>query len=382
MSTALGDGSDFGLSLPHEATITALQYLADGRLLAVASKMYGPFCGDRDSDLVQVWDVGRPALLSEWQVASPGRRWAAIEPQGAAVATTAGGELALWAIPGGRQIWRARPHSSANAIRFSPDGRFLATAGPYGPRDDLAVVELRRAVSGTLTFSASPGIASCDAIAFSPDGSRIAVAGIHEDPYLGSIFVWSTGGRALLNREHELGGRSHVEYTTDGRFLVFARQDVHFWDAVTGEPVRVIEPQPGEVFCDVFVHPDGQTLIAIVSPRSTFEPRDLGDEIVELFPKELNAFEVLIKREVAKRKAEPPGHSTIDVVRIDLTSGREVIRCRRVLANHPKENSAYFGRATTLSADGTKLAMARHTSVNVWDLGDELRDEIRAGNRR
>src|SRR5262249_31463674 len=212
MSTAQGDGSDFDLSLPHDATITALQYLADGRLLAVASKMYGPFCRDSNSDLVQVWDVGRPALLSEWQPDTPGRRRAAIEPQGAAVATTIDGELALWAIPGGRQIWRAGPHSKANDIRFSPDGRFLATAGPYGPRDDLAVVELRHAVSGTLTFSASPGIASCDAIDFSPDGSRVAVAGIHEDPYLGSIFVWTSDGRVLLNREHELGGQSHVEY--------------------------------------------------------------------------------------------------------------------------------------------------------------------------
>src|SRR5262249_12841091 len=245
--TASADGTQFHLDLPRNATIKALRYLRNGTLLAVATQKHGPSEELDDAHVVQVWEIGRPTLLCEWGAAGDSWNRVAIHPGGSALAISRDGELSLWTLPGGQQLWKVSPATLANDIAFSPNGRLLATVGPYGLRDNLAVVELPDADSGTELFSIRPGIQSCDDVAFSPDGTKLAVSGIHEDPSIGSIFVWTTDGRKLVDREHELGGQSDICFSPDGKFIVTCGSAIHFWDADTGDQVRDIKDGTGEV---------------------------------------------------------------------------------------------------------------------------------------
>jgi WD40 repeat protein len=61
--------------------------------------------------------------------------------------------------------------ATVNAVRFSPDGRYLVTAGQEG------VANVWTVPGGDRVTTLRPGIARLEAAAFTPDGREVAVAG-------------------------------------------------------------------------------------------------------------------------------------------------------------------------------------------------------------
>jgi WD40 repeat protein len=237
---------------------------------------------------LRVWDThsghgvleleGNPILWSF--AASPDGRWLAgsvASEAGQAVPEDARDSLRLWHAESGKPA--ARLDGQAGPIitlTFSPDSRFLASAGlrsgdvwlwqlPQGEpallipeaADDCAVEALafhpasRLLAVGGIDHLAANGFdgavavwdiqerkkvawvrGAVTALAFSPDGSRLAAASLRR-----TLLLWQTGDwRRCAEPVGHLDLVSCLAFSPDGRLLASGSDDrtVRLWDAVTG----------------------------------------------------------------------------------------------------------------------------------------------------
>lgn len=116
--------------------------------------------------------------------------------------------------------------------RYSPDGRWIVTAGDDG------IVRFYDAQSRRLEIEVPTGQGEVNSVAFSPDDQSIATAG--DD---GTVRVWD-----LQSRDERIRIEAHddisyqVIFTTDGR-LISCGNDPHIrlWNAETGESMGVLQ---------------------------------------------------------------------------------------------------------------------------------------------
>ncbi len=173
-----------------------LAFSGDGRTLAAAARGGSP----------RLWDIvtlkealGRPCPAPR----DPRR---ALSPDGKVVAAASGPRVKLWEESTGRELlWIPGDVYGVNAVDFSPDGRFLATAG--GGCGGAARVWEVATGQEVLTFNGHRG--SVRAVAFAPDGSRLVSGG--DDT---TALVWSlappvatpAGAKELERQWAHLGG--------------------------------------------------------------------------------------------------------------------------------------------------------------------------------
>jgi RNA polymerase sigma factor (sigma-70 family) len=178
----------------------------------------------------------------------------AISPDGKTLATGGYTSLRLWSMSTGKRLWEIRDHYQYATLRFSPDGKYLATWA------DNAVCLLDPANGRLLRSIAADG----PAVAFSPDSKRV-VTGFSD----GTISVWetATGERVFRLREHKqtIGG---AVFTPDGRALVSMCLGKRLcrWDMTTGELRKALNvkfPQH-RTWC---LSPDGRTLAVVPYSR-------------------------------------------------------------------------------------------------------------------
>jgi WD40 repeat protein len=134
-------------------------------------------------------------------------------------------------------------------VAFTPDGRFLATAGDavrlYGLGDEAPVQQ----------FKGAPGLVR--SIAVSPDGKTIATAGGD-----GTVLLWDVAGRKLSGA---LRGHTHaatvVAFSPDGKALASGSADktVRLWDVDRGAELAAFEATNGAITALAF-RPDGSFL--------------------------------------------------------------------------------------------------------------------------
>jgi WD40 repeat protein/serine/threonine protein kinase len=150
-------------------------------------------------------------------------------------------------------------------IAYSPDGKYLATAGQgHG-------LLLLDAVSGevvrTLRGHGSPVVA----VAFSPDGRRLASGGLEADEGKGELKVWDVAdGREVFTVPGSQGGVTALAFSPDGARLAAAEAnhplsdepaEVRLLDAATGAVVRTLRG-PAPRVNGVAFSPDGHILVA------------------------------------------------------------------------------------------------------------------------
>lgn len=169
------------------------------------------------------WTLHEPVVLEDDGV---GAYQVAISPDGrqvAAVGEVSGGDgrLRLWDLETGRLLARLEGHRGEVAgVRFSPDGRFIGTAGvdatlrlwardPTGAELPAAVGVLRVRALRLPRFD------------FSPDAGRVAVAG--DD---GELRVWRLGARGAASPPVALPRAAvDVSWSPDGRRVLVAGED-------------------------------------------------------------------------------------------------------------------------------------------------------------
>jgi WD40 repeat protein len=199
--------------------LDAVALSADGRLLATAAP-----AGD-----IRVWDLATGPARGTRLPSGPSAVFAlAFAPRRDRLAAAAAdGSLVVWRREAGgwKARWHTRPPAgdsdAALALAFSPDGAFLASAGPAGTIRlwDVAEGDVRLLEGHTATVVH---------LAFSPGGRHLASADAGR-----KVIVWDVASRVPL---FDLPG-VEAAFSPDGGELAIARAD----GAIHLEPMRIAD---------------------------------------------------------------------------------------------------------------------------------------------
>ena len=196
----------------HRGGIFSLAFHPDGRQLVT-----GGYDG-----VIKVWDATTPKDSQTLHAPVPPKRVAslAFSHQGGLLASACDDHtVKLWEMPlGGFKATLAGHHQPVQAVAFSPDDRWIASAaGDWRNRDESGEVHIWDAGTGRLVhhLKAHNGVAWT--VAFSPDGSRLASGGGESFARDGQILFWDVAsGRPLGSIPCPDGGIRSVAFSPDG----------------------------------------------------------------------------------------------------------------------------------------------------------------------
>ena len=349
-----------GISIPGvpRIPVTCLSFSPDGRLIASGSFLPNLTNLRGSRGVVKVWEVDTHRVLLSLDKQLGVVLSLAFSPDGRRIASSSindDNSFAIWDAQSGAEVQVVHGHTShVHRLRYSPDGRLLASASTDGSVklwDAGSFQEVR-------TIAAHP--APVIDVAFAPDGLRFASAG--ED---GTIRVWETAtGAAVLTMRGHTGSALGAAYSPDGKRIASAGYDktVRLWEAASGENTLTLRGHTDTVWSVAF-SPDGQQLLsASFDKEARIWDASPADE-----PTGPGLFTVTEHKDRVNSVAfSSDGHYLASgswdhtVCLLDANSGAKL----RALEGH---TGAVFGVA--FSPDGSRLASASWDhKVKVWDV--------------
>jgi hypothetical protein len=179
-------------------------------------------------------------------------------PDGKLLATGSYGRITIWDLASARPVkLLTNVLGTVNDLRFSPDGSLLAVGGGQpSAKGDLRIYQ----VADWKLLATLPGHADVVfCVAFAPDGKRLASASFDK-----TVRVWDVPSRKL---ERILTGHSDFAYAVafgpDGRWLASASKDrtVKVVDLATGKSRFTFSGMDQDVLA-VAVSPDGTQVVS------------------------------------------------------------------------------------------------------------------------
>jgi tricorn protease-like protein/Leucine-rich repeat (LRR) protein len=193
------------------------------------------------------------------------RRWAvAFSPDGNALALgDEVGNLLVWDRGRKEVRFNRREHTgTVVSACFSPDGRFLASAGA----SDLTVL-VRDAQTGEQTLALKEHGSGVGCVAFSPDGKLLATGSGHKPGGAApdeTVRVWNAETGKETQKLNCPGGVTSVAFSPDGKQLLTAGGSPSpvVWDVETGKEVRTLRGHTKRVICAAYI-PGGQAIVSV-----------------------------------------------------------------------------------------------------------------------
>ena len=252
--------------------VMSLAYLPDGKTLVTAG-----FQG-----AIELWDLIENKKVGGLQGERSVVRFVTITPDGKTLASVGDERIVkLWDLPAGtmkrtipnpsESIRQSGRFSTSGCLAFAPDGHHLAISA-WGSEEARYSYEVRvfDERDGRLVWSHMGRGEAAVSLAFAPDGKTLASAGWR------SVKLWDAQtGEPLRALEPSCGGIYSVAFSPDGRMLAGgerfmggggreAAELVTLWDVRSGEIIRTLEGQSGEVVrvgvACVAISPDGKTV--------------------------------------------------------------------------------------------------------------------------
>jgi WD40 repeat protein/DNA-binding SARP family transcriptional activator len=245
----------------HTDTVWSLAFSPDGSRLATSSR-----------DLTaRVWDAtsGKELLtLSEaghgdggFGAGFRGIMAVAFSPDGKWLATAgADGTAIMWDATTGQSLLTLSNYGLTNqliaipSLAFSPDGARLITTSDNDANNDNATSKMWDLTTGRELFTVTLPHRAWEA-AFSPDGRRLVIGG-----HFGVAKVLDAAtGQALLNLSGHTSTVLHVAFSPDGSTVATASSDgtAKLWDTITGTELLTLTGHGG----GVAFSPDGTRLV-------------------------------------------------------------------------------------------------------------------------
>ncbi|BCA53225.1 hypothetical protein W02_03650 [Nitrospira sp. KM1] len=160
--------------------------------------------------------------------------------------------IRLWETDTGRDLRVLRGHMGAvHALAFSPDSKQLASGGA-----DTSI-RIWDVTTGRELHAVTSSFGTVRSVTFSGDGKTIATGGND-----GSFRLWDTAtGRELKSVRGQFGVVFAIRFSPDGKAIATGSSDsqVHVWDVATGRQRQALTGHTGAIH-GVAYHPNGQLL--------------------------------------------------------------------------------------------------------------------------
>jgi WD40 repeat protein len=372
-------------TIPQGTVIRSLHYSPDGQVLALALQ-----------DGVSLWDVGRRVLLHTFpghlvtgqsnsqlflnQIAS-----LRFSPDGRTLATCGNdGTARMYDVDTRKEIRTltvlpARA-GGPNDLVFSPDGTHVTSAGGNGHLKSWEVASGREARS----FLGHIGVVTC--AAFSPDGTRLA-----SGDFGGEIKVWDATAEPTLSLSPgRIMFTGRPVFSPDGKLLAVAphnsgayRGQVEVRHLLEAKPSFILDHTQATVTAQAF-SPDGKVLATACSSQAAIGS---GQPIYEikLWDLESRRADRLIPgfKGPIQQLAFSPDGKFLGITMVDRTGGaQQPARRVKLLDLHSgKEQASFTGTSVAFSPTGQLLAVVGADHV-LRLIDRESSRELRSWNGR
>jgi WD40 repeat protein len=249
----IGKRKPIGTLRGHSDDIASVVFSSDGKMLASGSHLGGE---------VIVWDVGRRQVIHKFSMAkSLFGTSVSFSPDNKLLAASCDGGAIIWCLPTAKRVALVNGHKNLVAlVRFSPDGKRLATVGG-GSEGVIFLWDVPTWKKRTTLKAHQDGV---HCVVFTSDSKFLVSGGsAKRRPETGELKLWdlATGKAKLLYR----GTKPAIvswSIALHGERLATGGLDgeATLWGLDTGKKLRTFQHGEGNVRA-IAISPDGKFLV-------------------------------------------------------------------------------------------------------------------------